>query len=32
VSTVGNDEQAIGFVPVIVVTVLAGLAAWDCSR
>ena len=28
VATVGNDEQAIGFVPVIVVTALAGLSAW----
>jgi hypothetical protein len=28
VATVGDDEQTIGFAPVILVTVLAGLIAW----
>ena len=27
-ATVGSDEQAIGFAPVILVTALVGLAAW----
>ena len=28
VATVGDDDQTIGFLPVIAVTALAGLAAW----
>jgi hypothetical protein len=28
VATVGNDDQTVGFVPVIVVTLLVGLVAW----